>query len=67
MALVRTILDPELPLLFKEEALQLLRNRAKTDFSYDTDSEENARAAQKMKDWAREAQPPAARAPGDER
>ncbi len=51
--LVQTILDPELPLLFKEEALELLERHAGTDFGYRLGADDNAAAAVKMQAWAR--------------
>jgi hypothetical protein len=50
--LVEAVLDPELPLLFKEEALQLLRQKAGQTFGFDPDSEDNTEAARKMRAWA---------------
>ena len=58
MELVQTVLDPELPLLFKEEALGLLQDSAGTGFGYDTDADDNPAAEEKMKRWAREAREP---------
>jgi zinc/manganese transport system permease protein len=59
--LVEAALDPELPLLFKDQALTLLRLHAKTDFGYDADDPTaagNAEAAAKIRAWARKATPP---------
>ncbi len=53
--LVEAVLDPELPLLFKEDMLELLRKEAKSDFGYDDETEDNTEAAAKMRRWAREA------------
>jgi zinc/manganese transport system permease protein len=50
--LVEAVLDPSLPLLFKEEALRLLRRRAGRTFGYDPDAEDNADAARAMRAWA---------------
>lgn len=50
--LVEAVLDPELPLLFKEEALRLLRQKAGETFGFDPDSEDNTGAARKMRAWA---------------
>ena len=50
--LVRAVLDPELPLLFKDEALTMLRKRAGETFGFDPDSEDNQDAARRMRAWA---------------
>jgi len=50
--LVQTVLDPELPLLFKEEAVKMLRAEAHSDFGYDPDRTDNAEAAARMRAWA---------------
>ncbi|RLB65141.1 MAG: hypothetical protein DRI90_02805 [Deltaproteobacteria bacterium] len=52
--LVEAVLDPDMPLLFKEDALALLRKEATTDFDYDSEAEDNAAAAEKMRQWASE-------------
>ncbi len=51
-SLVQTVLDPDLPLLFKDEALQLLKKEAGGDFGYDSEAEDNRASARKMKAWA---------------
>jgi len=57
--LVEAVLDPSLPLLFKEDALKLLRARAKKNFGYDAEAENNDAAARKMRAWAKETPAPA--------
>jgi len=51
--LVQSVLDPGLPLLFKEQALELLRHAAGSDFGYDVEGTDNAQAAREMGQWAR--------------
>ena len=50
--LVEAVLNPELPLLFKDEAMGLLKKAAGSDFGFDAESEDNKAAATKMKAWA---------------
>ncbi len=55
--LVKVIIDPELPLLFKEDALKILRKQAGEDFGYDSEKEDNASAVERMKAWAGQSTP----------
>jgi len=50
--LVDAVLNPELPLLFKDEAMGLLRKAAGSDFGFDVEGEDNKAATIKMKAWA---------------
>ena len=52
--LVETVLDPSFPLLYKEDALKLLRHEAGHGFGYDAEAEDNTAAAEKMRGWAQE-------------
>jgi len=51
-ALVKAVLDPDLPLLFKQDLLDLLKHKAGETFGYDAEAEQNGAAARKMKAWA---------------
>ena len=53
-ALVEAVLDGDLPLLYKDQALALLKKRAGSAFGYDPEAEDNAEAAKKMRAWAME-------------
>lgn len=53
--LVETVLDLELPLLFREEALGLLRKASGSDFGCDPLGALKPAAARKMRKWAAEA------------
>jgi hypothetical protein len=53
-SLVDAVLDPELPLLYKEEALGLLRQRAGTDFGYDPEAADSHEPAERMRAWVRQ-------------
>lgn len=53
--LVAAVVDPDLPLLFKQDALDLLVEAAGTDFEYHIDGDDNSLAAEEMKRWALEA------------
>ncbi len=55
--LVRTISDPDLPLMFREQALKMFLAHAKCDFGYDLTRDNNDQAARKMKAWAMESDP----------
>ena len=50
--LVQAVLDPDLPLLFKDEALELLKKKAGSDFGYDVEAKDNRAAAKKIRAWA---------------
>lgn len=52
--LVGAVLDPDLPLLFKERALGLLRKQAGEDFGFELSADDNAGAAERMRAWARQ-------------
>jgi len=52
--LVRTVTDPDLPLLFREEALKLFFARAGTTFGYDLSKENNSAAEEKMEEWVKD-------------
>jgi zinc/manganese transport system permease protein len=51
-ALVDAVLDRELPLLYKQEALGLLRQKAGSDFGYDPEAADSSGPAQRMRAWA---------------
>jgi len=53
-SLVDAVLDGDLPLLYREEALQLLRERAGTDFGYDPDAADSRGPVERMRAWARQ-------------
>ncbi len=59
--LVETVLDPNLPLLFKEDALALLKKKAGSVFGYndEADAKANADAKEKMRAWAKAVSPSA--------
>lgn len=50
--LVEAVLDRDLPLLYKDEALALLRKHAGSVFGYDGGAGDQRRAAAKMRAWA---------------
>ena len=52
LLLVQAVLDRDLPLLFQDEALQLLKQEAGNDFGFDAGARDNRTAAAKMKTWA---------------
>jgi hypothetical protein len=52
--LVEAVLDPTLPLLYRDQAWRLLRERAGRTFGHDPEAAQNAEAARRMRAWARE-------------
>ena len=70
-ALVETVLDPQLPLLYQDEALTLLREQAGSVFGFGSASAAPAEVARKLRAWARRSASasgdPAAGGPGPRR
>ncbi|MFH1132184.1 MAG: iron chelate uptake ABC transporter family permease subunit [Pseudomonadota bacterium] len=53
-ALVETVCDSDLPLLFRDKALRMLEDKAKTKFGYSFASPDNTEAVTKMRQWTGE-------------